>query len=108
MAEEWAAFKAGCWLRDIDTHVCALPTGGHCPRALVCLGCSQAQPKKSAVPTFRHMLASHTRALERADEVGQGRQIAARELEVEGIRSALARAQELSDDAAAALESAAV
>ncbi|MGH9251069.1 MAG: tyrosine-type recombinase/integrase, partial [Acidimicrobiales bacterium] len=69
-AEEWAAFAASCSLRDMGTHICALPTGEHCPRGLVCLGCSHAQPKKSAAPTFRRMLASHTRALERARDHG--------------------------------------
>ena len=55
----------------MGTHLCALPTGEHCPRGLVCLGCNHAQPKKSAAPTFRRMLASHTRALTRAQEVGE-------------------------------------
>lgn len=32
-------------------------------RRLVCLGCGHAQPKKSAVPIFRRMLASHRRTL---------------------------------------------
>jgi hypothetical protein len=45
---EWAEFTANCSLRDIGSHVCALPTGEHCPRGLVCLGCGHAQPKKSA------------------------------------------------------------
>jgi integrase len=107
--EEWAAFTAGCSLRDMGTHICALPTGEHCPRGLVCLGCGHAQPKKSATPTFRRMLASHTRALERARDAGEpAGQIAARELEIERIRSALRRAEELSDNAAAALEATAV
>ena len=47
---EWAEFTANCSLRDMGTHLCALPTGEHCPRGLVCLGCSHAQPKKSAAP----------------------------------------------------------
>lgn len=107
--EEWAAFTASCSLRDMGTHVCALPTGEHCPRGLVCLGCSHAQPKKSALPIFRRMLTSHTRALEHAHEQGEpAGQIAARELEVERIRSAMQRAQELNDDAADALEAAAL
>lgn len=106
---DWAAFAASCSMRDMGTHLCALPTGEHCPRGLVCLGCGHAQPKKSATPTFRRMLASHTRALERARSAGEpAGQIAARELEVERIRSALHRAEELSADAAAALEAAAV
>ena len=54
------------------------------------------------------MLHSHTRALDKAREVGEpAGQIAARELEVERIRSAMQRAQELTDDAADALEAAA-
>jgi hypothetical protein len=107
--EDWAAFSAGCSMRDMGTHLCALPTGEHCPRGLVCLGCGHAQPKKSAAPTFRRMLTSHTRALDRARVAGEpAGQIAARELEVERIRSALHRAEELNADAAAALEAAAV
>lgn len=105
---ELAEFTANCSLRDMGTHVCALPTGEHCPRGLVCLGCGHAQPKKSAVPVFRRMLASHTRALDKAREHGEpAGQIASRELEVERIRSAMQRAQELSGDAAEALEAAA-
>ena len=50
--EEWAAFAASCNLRDMGTHLCALPTGEHCPKGLICLGCAHAQPKKSAVPSF--------------------------------------------------------
>lgn len=51
--------------------------------------------KKSAVPTLRRMLTSHSRALDRAREVGESAgQMAARELEVARIRSALQRAQE--------------
>jgi hypothetical protein len=65
-------------------------------------------PKRSAVPVFRRMLGSHTKALERAREIGEpAGQIAARELEIERIRSALRRAEELSEDVATAIESAA-
>lgn len=47
-------------------------------------------------------------ALDKAREHGEpAGQIAARELEVERIRSAMQRAQELSDDAGEALEAAA-
>jgi hypothetical protein len=103
-----AAFSANCSMRDMGTHLCALPTGEHCPKGLVCLGCNHAQPKKGAAPTFRRMLASHTRALTRAHEIGEpAGQIAARQLEIDRIRSALRRAEELSSDVAAAIESAA-
>jgi integrase len=104
--EEWAAFSTSCSMRDMGTHLCALPTGEHCPRGLVCLGCTHAQPKRSAIPVFRRMLASHTRAVERAREVGEPPgQVAAREMEIERIRSALRRAEELTEDVAAAIES---
>lgn len=107
-AEEWAAFERSCSLRDMGTHLCALPTGEHCPRGLVCLGCVHAQPKKSAAPIFRRMLASHERALATAKSCGEpAGQVAARELEVARIRGALQRAEELSADVAAAIESAA-
>ena len=107
-AAEWAAFSTNCSIRDMGTHLCALPTGEHCPRGLVCLGCTHAQPKRSAVPVFRRMLASHTRALERARACGEpAGQVAAREMEIERIRSAMRRAEELTEDVAAAIESAA-
>jgi integrase len=104
-AEEWAAFAASCNLRDMGTHLCALPTGEHCPRGLICLGCTHAQPKKSAVPIFRRMLASHQRSLSAAHDHNEpAGQIASRELEIVRIKGALQRAEELSDDVAAAIE----
>jgi len=103
--EEWAAFTASCNLRDMGTHLCALPTGEHCPKGLICLGCAHAQPKKSAVPIFRRMLASHQRSLGAArDHSEPAGQIAAREMEIARIKGALQRAEELSDDVAAAIE----
>jgi integrase len=107
IAEEWAALNQACAMRDMGTHLCALPTGQHCPKGLVCLGCSHAQPKRSAVPVFRGMLASHLRVLEVGRQRGEpAGQIAARELEVERIRAALHRAEALGDDVAAAIETA--
>jgi integrase len=104
-AEEWAAFAASCNLRDMGTHLCALPTGEHCPKGLLCLGCTHAQPKKSAAPVFRRMLASHQRSLHAARGHNEpAGQIAARELELVRIQTALQRASELSDDVAAAIE----
>jgi integrase len=104
-AAEWAAFTASCNLRDMGTHLCALPTGEHCPKGLICLGCAHAQPKKSAVPIFRRMLASHERSLVAArghhEPAGQ---IASREMEIVRIKGTLQRAEELSDDVAAAIE----
>jgi len=107
-AEEWAAFTASCSMRDMGTHLCALPTGEHCSKGLVCLGCVHAQPKKSAAPVFRRMLASHERELRDARERGEpAGQIAAREMDVGRIGTALRRAEELSVDVAAAIETAA-
>jgi hypothetical protein len=104
-AEEWAELAAGCEMRDMGTHLCALPTGDHCPRGLVCLGCSHAQPKRSAAPVFARMAGSHKRGLAKARERGEpAGQIAARELEVERITAALRRARELSGDVAEAIE----
>jgi integrase len=104
-AAEWAAFAACCNLRDMGTHLCALPTGEHCPKGLICLGCAHAQPKKSAVPIFRRMLASHERSLLAArGHCEPAGQIAAREMEIVRIKGALQRAEELSDDVAAAME----
>ncbi len=104
-AEEWAAFAASCNLRDMGTHLCALPTGEHCPKGLLCLGCAHAQPKKSAVPIFRRMLISHERSLVAARGHSEpAGQIAAREMEIVRIKGALQRAEELSDDVADAIE----
>jgi integrase len=106
-SEEWAAFEQSCSMRDMATHLCVLPVGEHCPRGLVCFGCNHAQPMKSATPTFRRMLASHEQALAAAKTAGEpAGQLAARELEVARIRGALQRAEELSGDVAAAIESA--
>lgn len=103
--EEWSAFSASCSMRDMGTHLCALPTGEHCPKGLVCLGCVHAQPKKSAAPVFKRMLVSHRRALTRAGDIGEPPgQIAARQLEIERIEHALRRAEELEQDVAAAIE----
>jgi len=104
-AEEWVAFAASCNLRDMGTHLCALPTGEHCPKGLICLGCAHAQPKKSAVPIFRRMLISHERSLASARGHSEpAGQIAAREIEIVRIKGALQTAEELSDDVAAAIE----
>ena len=90
-AEEWREFSAACNLRDMGTHLCALPTGDHCSRGLVCLGCSHAQPKRSAAPIFQRMLTSHERALGQARSAGEpAGQIAARELEIQRIQGAAA------------------
>jgi hypothetical protein len=103
--EEWQQFSASCNLRDMGTHLCALPTGDHCSRGLVCLGCSHAQPKKSAAPIVQRMLTSHQRAAARARDHGEpAGQIAARELEITRIAGALRRADELEVHVAAALE----
>jgi integrase len=103
--QEWDTFAASCSMRDMGTHLCALPTGEHCPRGLVCLGCNHAQPKKSAVPTFRRMLASHERELHAAQDRNEpAGQIASRELEIIRIGTALRRANELDEDVAAAIE----
>jgi integrase len=104
-ADEWAAFTVSCSLRDMGTHLCALPTGEYCPKGLVCLGCTHAQPKQSAAPIFRRMLASHERALGAARQHGEpAGQIAARQLEVSRISHALQRAEELPSDVAGAIE----
>ena len=106
-AAEWQEFARSVELRDMGTHLCALPAGEHCARGLVCLGCSSAQPKRSATPLFARMLTSHQAALERARSVGEpAGQLAARELEVQRIDGALRRAQSLDNDVAAAIEAA--
>lgn len=95
-------------MRNMGTHLCALPTGEHCPKGLVCMCCTHAQPKRSAIATFRTMLASHQRALTRARKDNEpAGQIAARELEMIRIQAALRRAEELTHDVAEAIEASA-
>lgn len=104
-ADDWHQLAATHTLRDMGTHICVLPAGEHCPRGLVCLGCGNVQPKRGAIGTFQAMLASHTRALDDARRHHEpAGQIAARELEIERIRSIITRAQRLDTDAAQALE----
>jgi integrase len=104
---EWQELERSCDLRDMGTHLCALPAGDHCPKGLVCLGCVHAQPKKSALPLFQQMHASHTRELVKAEKrcepLGQ---IASRRLEISRLDQAIRRAQELSIDVAEAMEQA--
>ena len=58
------------------------PTGEHCSRGLVYLGCVHAQPRTVRHPTFRRMIASHTRALTSARDLAEpAGQLAARDLE---------------------------
>ncbi len=103
--KEWAEFERSCSLRDMGTHVCALPTGDHCERGLVCLGCNHAQPKRSAEPVFARMLTSHRRELAKAEDRNEpAGQLAARELEVHRIESALRRTRALPLDVASAIE----
>lgn len=93
----------------MGTHLCALPTGDHCSRGLVCLGCTHAQPKKSAAPIFRRMLVSHRRSLADGERTGEpAGQLAARRLEIQRIEGALGRAEQLPADVAAMIEGAAV
>ena len=99
-ARRCLAAICGIWAR-----ISALPTGEYCPKGLVCLRCTHAQPKQSAAPIFRRMLVSHERALGTAREHGEpAGQIAARQLEVSRISHALRRAEELPSDVAAAIE----
>jgi hypothetical protein len=74
----------------------------HAARSACFLGRrAHAQPKKSAVPVFRRMLASHERSLLAAQGHSEpAGQIAAREIEIVRIKGALQRAEELGDDVA--------
>lgn len=106
-AEEWTRLSESCDLRDMGTHLCALPAGEYCPKGLVCLGCVHAQPKKSALPLFEKMHASHARELKRAEARGEPLgQLASRRLELHRIEQAVRRAKELTTDVAAAMEAA--
>ena len=62
-AQEWQRFSQSLELRDMGTHLCALPAGEHCSRGLVCLGCSQRNQRRARPLCFARMLDSHqTRA----------------------------------------------
>jgi site-specific recombinase XerD len=105
--EDWAQLAKSCDLRDMGTHLCALPAGEHCPKGLVCLGCVHGQPKKSARPIFTRMRTSHAQALERAEKRHEPLgQLAARRLELSRIDQAIRRADDLTTDVAAAMEAA--
>lgn len=105
--EDWAELERSCSLRDMGTHLCALPTGDHCPRGLVCLGCIHSQPKKTALPQFQTMRASHARELTRAELRGEPLgQLAARRLEIARLDQAIIRASELTTSVAEAMEAA--
>jgi len=78
----------------MGTGLCALPTGEHRPKGLICLGCAHAQPKKSVVTTLRRVLASHERSLVAARGHGEpAGQIAARKMEGVRIKGALQPAE---------------
>ena len=83
------------------------PCGRALSKGLVCLGCAHAQPKKSAMPLFERMRASHARQLERAERA-QGASGPARRPTTGAprIESALRRTQELAIDVATAMEEA--
>ena len=68
---EWKELDAAYVMRDMGTHLGALPVGQHCPKGLVCLGCGHAQPKRSAGPVFVKMISSHERALEHGRSHGE-------------------------------------
>ena len=92
-------------LRDRERTFALCPQASIAPGGLIRLGCTHAQPKKSAVPIFTRMLASHQRSLIAAHEHNEpAGQVACRELEIVRIKGALQRSEELSDDAAVAIE----
>jgi hypothetical protein len=75
-------------------------------RGLIRLGCSSAQPKKSAAPNLPAHLSSDQASLERTRGAHEpAGQLAARELKFRWISSALRRAGDL-DDVAAGIEAA--
>jgi integrase len=83
---------------------------GDPPAGAVWVGHRRGAEKPLRYSAFEAALryASHTRALSRAQDIGEpARQIAARQLEIDRIRSALHRAEELPTDVAVAIEAAA-
>jgi hypothetical protein len=88
----------------MGTHLCALPTGEHCPKGLICLGCAHAQRKKCACRSLGACWPATSAAWALREVTKEAGQIAAREMEIVRIRGAMQRAEELSDDVAAAIE----
>src|SRR5207253_1353058 len=56
-ADEWAAFTVSCNLRDMGTHLCALPTGESCPEGLL----STTQAESDAFLEQLHLDSSRRR-----------------------------------------------
>jgi hypothetical protein len=85
-------------------------TSARCPpestvRGLICLGCAHAQRKKCACRSLGGASWPPTSAAWALREVTkEAGQIALREMEIVRIRGAMQRAEELSDDVAAAIE----
>ena len=107
-ADEWAAFAASC-----STCATWAPTCARCRPASTAQGAGlpRLQPRPTQEER-RPDLPAHARQpyqrLDKAREDGEpAGQIAARELEIDRIRAALRRAEELTDDVAAAIEAAA-
>jgi hypothetical protein len=46
-AAEWERFSETLELRDMGTHLCALPAGEHCSRGLVCPAAAPASPRRA-------------------------------------------------------------
>jgi hypothetical protein len=95
-------------MRDMGTHLCALPTGSTA-RVDWCASCAGTRnrsraPRRSFGGYSSATAASLTAARESCEPAGQ---IAARELDVIRIESALRRAEELTEDVAGAIEAAA-
>jgi hypothetical protein len=78
---------ASCNLGDMGTHLCPWPTGEHCPKGLICLGCAHAQRKKCACRSLGACwpATSAAWALREVTKEPAG-QIAAREMEIVRIR----------------------
>ena len=86
----------------MGTNLCALL------KHLVCLGCTHAQPKRSAIPTFRAMQAGHQPALKRA-RAAPNRPARSPPASSKSFASkALRRAEQLTQDVAAAIQASAV
>jgi hypothetical protein len=74
--EEWAAFAASCSMRDMGTHLCALPTGEHCARGLVSrLRACAAEAERRAglrADAGQPPARAHARARHRTGRTGRG------------------------------------
>lgn len=81
-AEEWREYSRSCGMRDMGTHLCALPTGATAPAASSAWAATTPSQRRASPRRFRQMLVGHrrerARALKHGERAGQNRSPRAR------------------------------